>query len=207
MGVIRPFTAPRAGRVYESEEEVFRTRSLVEIRDDEALSPRLRLAAGHALKEVGKQIRPRKKELFAMLVTGSFAQLLRHLRETSRHPMVAAELFSLCVHHMDWQTREVGLSRPQLASALGVSPGVVSRVCGELVKCGALSRSFLDPDGNRVRSVRYYVNAKIAAYGPDSVVLRRERAADPPLRFSVVSRSDLPTERRSRACVPALPVL
>jgi DNA-binding transcriptional ArsR family regulator len=206
MGIPRPYIVPRRGRLYSTDAEILRHRPLAEIVDDASLAPRLRLAARRALREADKEILPAKTELFAMLRTGNHRDLMRYLREHSRHPMIAAELFSLCVHHMDWD-RMVPLSRSALAAELGVSPGVVSRVMGELSKCGAIERIFADELGNRTRTVRYRVNAKIVAYGPSSADLDKARSEAPPLRFHVVGGTDLPpTERRSRAPVAVLPV-
>lgn len=206
MGLVRPYIPLRRGRVYPSEVEVLRSRPLGEIVDDPAISPRLRLAARRGLREAEKEVLPTKTELFAMLRTGNHRDLMRYLREHSRHPMIAAEVFSLCVHHMDWD-RMVPLSRSALAVELGVSPGVVSRVMGELAKCGAIERIFEDELGHRTRTVRYRVNANIVAYGPESLDLEKARASAPPLRFQVVGGTDVPSERRSRVAPFPAPVL
>lgn len=197
MAVMRPFLVPRAGRLTRQEAVTLRTRPLGEIIDDESLSPGLRLAARRLLREGDKEVLSSRKEPFAMFFTGEHRRLMRHLRLKSRHPILAAELFSLCVQNMDWDTGEVSLSRQELARDLGVKPELVSRLTGELVSCNALQRKFEDAGGNRVRSVRYFVSARVATHGRTSAARDAAQAEFPPLKL--VGGIDLPTERRSRA--------
>lgn len=205
MGAPRPYIAKRIGRLYPQDASVLRSRPLGVIMDDPAAPDRLRLVARRLLREGDKEVLASKREEFAMLFSAEHTALLRHLRLTSRHPMIAAELFSVCVREMDWDTGEVPLSRFALARELGVKPEVVSRVMGEMVKCGAMRRSFEDDDGNRVRSVRYFVSARIATHERSSAAREASQAAAPPLRL--VGGTDLPTERRSRAASFPAPVL
>lgn len=205
MGVVRPFIAPRRGRLNRDQRFILWTRPLGEIVDDESLAAGLRLVARRLLREGDKEVLASKRQEFSMLFTAEHTALMRHLRLTSRHPMIAAELFSLCMREMDWDSGEVKLSRFQLASELCVKPAVVSRVMGELVKCGAMKRSFVDDDGNRVRSVRYIVSSRLATHERSSAAREASQADCPPLRL--VGGTDVPTERRSRARSFVVPVL
>lgn len=197
MGDVRPFTARRRGRLNRDTRAIFNERSLPDIMNDETLLPEQRLAARVALREVDRQVLISKQQEFAVFFSPRHAQLMRHLRLESRHPMIAAELFSVCVTHMDWTTCEVMRSREQLAKELGVKPNLISRLMGELVKCGAISRKFEDEDGNRTKTVRYFVSAWIAYRGEMSSALEVAQAKAGPLKL--VGGTDLPTERRSRA--------
>lgn len=197
MALLRPYLVARAGRLTRQEAVTLRTRPLGEIMDDESLSPGLRLAARRLLREGDKEVLSSRKEPFAMFFTGEHRRLMRHLRHESRHPILAAELFSLCVQNMDWDTGEVLLSRPELAAEMGVKPELISRLTGELVKCRALERGYLDASGNRVRSVRYFVSARVATHHRTSAARDAAVAAAPPLQL--IGGSDFPTERRSRA--------
>lgn len=204
MGVVRPYIVPRRGRLDRDQRVILRTRPLVEIMDDESLPPGLRLVARRLLREGDKEVLASKRQEFSMLFTAEHTALMRHLRFTSRQPMVAAELFSLCMREMDWDTGEVLRSRHWLAKELGVKPAVVSRAVGELVKCGAMRRDFFDDDGVRARSVRYFVSSRLATHERSSAAREASQASCPPLRL--VGGTEVPTERRSRApaFVPAV---
>jgi len=205
MGVVRHYIARRLGRLDRDDGEILRTVPLGDIMDDQSMPPRLRLTARRLIREGDREIKPSKRKEFEMLFSAEHTRLLRHLRLTSRRPMIAAELFSLCMREMEWNTREVKLSRFAIAKELGVKPDVVSQLMGELVKCGAMRRSFEDDDGNRVRAVRYFVSARIAHRGESSAALDNDRAKEPVLKL--VGGTDLPTERRSRAPRCEAPVL
>lgn len=196
MGVVRPFIARRRGRLNRDDGVILRTVPLGEIVEDESRPPRLRLAARRMIREGDREVMASKRQEFSLLFTAEHTALMRHLRETSRRPMIAAELFSLCMREMDWNTREVKLSRFAIAKELNVDPRVVSQLIGELVKCGAMRRQFEDEDGNRARHVRYFVSSRIAHRGESSAALDRDQAKDPVLKL--VGGTDLPTERRSK---------
>lgn len=208
MGVVRPWIQARPGRLTRQDQAVLRSVPLGVILNG-PYHAGLKLAARRLLREGDKEVlSAKRKEEFSMLFTAEHRELLRHLREESRHPMIAAELFSLCMDKMDWDTGEVKLSRHQLANELGVKPDVVSLLMGELAKCGAIRRSFKDADGNRVRAVRYFVSCRIATHERSSAARDASQAAAPPLRFgNVVSLSARPTERRSRAASFEVPLL
>lgn len=197
MGEVRPFIARRLGRLDRDDMLILRTRPLPEIIDDEALKPRVRLAARRALRELQREQLISKRREFEVIFSGEFGRLVRHLRLTSKQPMVAVELFALCMREMDWVTGEVLLTRDAIAKELGIEPRSVSRLMGELVKCSAMRRDFKDDEGNRTRAVRYFVNPCISYRGESSAAIDQERAKFPPLKL--VGGTDLPTERRSRA--------
>lgn len=205
MSVVRPFVAPRRDRLNRDDAILFRTVPLLELRDNPIYPPRVRLVARRLLREGDREVAASKRVEFSMLFTAEHTRLMRHLRLTSRRPMVAAELFSLCMREMDWSNGEVRLSRPALAKELGVDPRTVSQLMGELVKCGAVRRSFEDDDGNRVRSVRYFVSSRLATHERSSAARDAAIAAEPVLKL--VGGTDLPSERRSRAPVAPLSVV
>lgn len=205
MGVVRPFVAPRRNRLNRDDAVLFRTVPLARLRDDPAYPDRVRLVARRLLREGDREVAMSKRKEFSLLFSAEHTALMRHLRLTSRRPILAAELFSLCMREMDWGTGEVRLDRFAIARELDVSPATVSQLMGELVKCGAMQRSFLNDEGNRVRSVRYFVSSRIATHTASSAAQEAERASAPVLKL--VGGTDLPTERRSRAAGFAVPVL
>lgn len=176
---------------------------LLPVINDESRRPGVRLTARRLLGEVARETAGSTTWEFTMISVRQYADVVSHLRRVSARPAVAMELWAICMRELDFDTGEVMVSRSVLAAELGVSAKVVSELCGELVKCRALLRSFEDDEGHRTRSVRFFVNPRVGTrlYGEARVTAQ---AAAPVLLFPV---SELPTERRSRAPVVASVVL
>lgn len=193
---VRFLGRPR-GRLTRVELEALRTVPLGELIRDERRSPALRLAARRLVADGDSMAYSEGKELWTMVYADGYYEVVRALRHESARPAVAMELLALLVRVSDFDTGEIGRSRPALAADLGVSPKVVSLLMGELFKLGAVERSYLDGDGHRVRSVRYFLSDKIATHLKG---LARDRARESArvLDFDALKR---PTERRSRASV------
>lgn len=83
----------------------------------------------------------------------------RWLRENSKRPRQAAELWSLLLDDAHPDTGQITLTRDRIAARLGMAPGNVSRIMTELERSGAIARR---RDGRRVR----YSIASAAEAGP-----------------------------------------
>ncbi|MCY4624121.1 MAG: helix-turn-helix domain-containing protein [Chloroflexi bacterium] len=79
---------------------------------------------------------------------GGTRDVARWLRENSRRPRQAAELWSLLRDDAHPDTGQITLTRDQIATRLDVAPGNVSRIMTELEWSGAIARR---RDGRRVR--------------------------------------------------------
>lgn len=137
---------------------------LLPVIEDESKHPSVRLSARRLVAEIARETASSKVWRFLMISPDQNAAVIRYLRFESCRPIVAVDLWSVCLRWLDFETGEVVRSREQLAAEVGVSAKVVSQVMGELVTCGAVSRLFEDDDGNRVRWVRYFVNPRVGTH-------------------------------------------
>ena len=78
---------------------------------------------------------------------GGTRDVERWLRESSRRPRQAAELWSLLLDDAHPDTGQITLTRDQIATRLDIAPGNVSRIMTELERSGAIARR---RDGRRV---------------------------------------------------------
>lgn len=182
---------------------------------------RMRTAYGDMAAELGRELEAEKGWAFVLVAMEEQADVPGYLRATSRRPAVAMHLWSVCITNMTFRSGEVALSRKQLSERLGVSLTVISELMGELVKCNAIRRSYDEDDGYRGRSVRYFVNPRLATHLKGAARAEAQSAA-PIVDLSATTaeltaarklvdgedpRTDLPTERRQRAAVPPPVVL
>lgn len=102
---------------------------------------------------------------FVMLSPDQNDLVVNHLAAHSARPFLAMRLWSLCFRYLRMDTGEIVLSREEIAEKLGASPEHVSRVVGELVEFGALSRRRESVAGLRGRGVvRYFMNPNVGTH-------------------------------------------
>lgn len=193
VSAVRFLHRPR-GQLSQVELEALRTVPLGELVRDERRSPALRLAARRLLHDGYSCGFSDGKELFTMVYARDYYEVVRALRRHSARPAVAMELLALLVQSSDYDTGEIKRSRPALAADLGVSPKVVSLLIGELVKLGAVERSYDDGEGHRIRSCRYFLSDLIATH-LKGAARDRARASARVLDFNALA----PRERRPRS--------
>lgn len=204
MSLSKPRFLPRAsGSLNRDELAVFRA-ALEPIAADPGRSATMRYNASRMLAQLGRDTASHGRWKFMLVDPREYARVTRHLRLNSRRPALSAELLSICLREVGYDSNEILASRFALADELGVDARVVSTLMGELVKCGAVERCFLDDAGHRCRHVRYFVNEKLATHLKGAA--RDEAQAAAPVIRLVVSREP-PTERRSRAKPASRPVL
>jgi CRP-like cAMP-binding protein len=95
------------------------------------------------------------------------AAIIRWLAAHSRRPLLAVQLWSEALRHLDWDTGEIRRTREQLAEAIGATPRDVSRVMTELEQedIGAISRRREPVAGMKGRGVvRYFVSPRAATH-------------------------------------------
>ncbi|AXH76372.1 MAG: transcriptional regulator [Microviridae sp.] len=189
-----------SGRLNRDELSEFR-RFLGGVADDSARSATMRFSAQRLLAQLSRDTVSSGRWPFMLLNPERFAAISRHLRLTSVRPAVALDLLAICLRELNWETGEIVRSRFALADELGVSAQVVSRIMGELVKCGAVSRCFEDPDGHRARSVRYFFNPMVGTMLQGAARDEAQRAA-PVLKL--IDGGKRRSERRARASVAPL---
>ena len=120
----------------------------------------------------------------------------RWLRENSKRPRQAAELWSLLLDDAHPDTGQITLTRDQIAARLDVAPGNVSRIITELERSGAIARR---RDGRRVR---YFIaSAPVAetAGRPEPEEAQGEPAAAPPARPGLGDATALAGDRSKTA--------
>lgn len=125
--------------------------------------------------------------------------------KVSRRPLMAVRLWLRCIGSLDENSNEIKATRQELADSLGVAPREVSRTMAELVRINAVIREEARGGAPRGASVvRYRLNERAATHAThaarDAAILRA------PVLKLVQGGLD-PTQRRSRAVLPALPVL
>lgn len=155
-------------------------RFLRSVIDDESRSGSDRLMHRRLLAELDGQIASQVKWRFSMISCTSGAAIARHLRAKSYRPAVALELLWICLREAEFNDGVVGMSRPKLAAELGVEPRVISRLMGEFLRIGVVTRELVDDDGVRLTAPRYRVNPNVATNARRAVA-KTLRAAAPPL--------------------------
>lgn len=200
--VIRFIHRPRGKLTRRENDEV--RQLLLPIQDDPSRSSALRLKVRGLLVELDRDTYSLSKEPFLMISPSQNLAVIRYLRAHSRNARVAQELWALCLVDVAYSTGEILKTRHQLAGELGVSAGLVSHLMGELVKCEAVTRSFVDDAGHRVRGVRYFLNPRCGTHLPREA--RAKAIAAAPI-LKLIEGSEHPSQRRSRAAAVVLPVL
>ena len=85
-----------------------------------------------------------------MTETGGTRGVESWLRENSKQPRQALQLWSLMLAHADTETGEIALTHQEMATAVGISRNTVSRIVTELGKIDAIKR---ERKGRRIRYV------------------------------------------------------
>ena len=110
---------------------------------------------------------------------GGTRDVERWLRENSRRPRQAAELWSLLLDDAHPDTGQITLTRDQIATRLDIAPGNVSRIMTELERSGAIARR---RDGRRVRYFIASATGTETAGDPEPEETQGEPAAAPAAR-------------------------
>lgn len=135
---------------------------------------------------------------FVMLSPSQNRAVVDFLALRSKRPVMSMRLWALLFDHVRNDTGEVMMRREDIAAALGVSAENVSRTMTELVTLRALSRV------REGRFVRYFMNPNVATHLGGAA--REAAQASAPI-LSVIDGSSHPSQRRSRAAAPVVPVL
>lgn len=172
---------------------------------DDATAPEDMVAAAKLLLTDGDRLGVASvKEVFTVMMMDQFQAVLEYLELHSIRPMKAARLWSLCFHHLSWDTHEVMLGRQDFADRLGIEPRTVSSIMSTLEECGAISRKRMPVAGRKgAGRTRYFVNPRVGSR-LDEIERRKAIAAAPMLKL--IDGTEHPSQRRSRApaVMPAL---
>lgn len=124
--------------------------------------------------------------------------------KVSKRPLMAVRLWLRCLGRLDPLSNEILAGRDELARSLGIPAREVSRIMAELVRIKAVIREERRKGAPRGAGVvRYRLNERVANHYGEG---KREAAmARAPMLTLVYG--GVPGERRSRAVVPAMPVL
>lgn len=95
---------------------------------------------------------------FVMIGPKENRAVVRWLREHSKRPMAAMDVWSLLFTSLRFDTGEIALSRAEIAAEVGILPRHVSSIMGELVSIGAVSRV------REGRKVRYFMNPNVGTH-------------------------------------------
>lgn len=118
------------------------------------------------LYTIDRQTKSDRKDAFVMLSPAQNLAVVKYLREHSKRPLVALELWALCFEHLYPNTGQVMLTRDELADALKVKSDDVSEIMGELVKFGAIFAKRVKVGGMRGPGMaQYFMNPHVAEYG------------------------------------------
>lgn len=102
---------------------------------------------------------------FVMISPTQYASVVRHLVAHSSRPLVAVQVWALAFEHLDIETGEIGLTRDQIADAVGERPEHISRVMSELEDVGAITRRRERIAGMRGQGrVLYFVNPRVGTH-------------------------------------------
>ena len=114
--------------------------------------------------------------VFVMLSADQNAAVIDWLDANSKRPRVAVRLWAQLLRAIRTDTGEVLLSRVELAERVGVAPGDLSKLMGELESINAIRR---ERDG---RGVRYFLSPLVATHLPSAALREQARTAAGPLR-------------------------
>lgn len=126
---------------------------------EEEMPNQVRDLIGH----IDRQTASRNKWTFVMLSPSQNAAVVRHLRQHSKRPLVAVELWAMCFEHLRTDTGEIVITREEIAEKLGEDADNVSRIMSELEAIGAIMRKRERVRGLRGPGlVRYFMNPRVA---------------------------------------------
>lgn len=141
------------------------TQALLPFLDDPDLDPRLARLVSEVKGLVDRRTASLNKWAFVMLSPDQNAAVVEFLASNAARPLVCMRLWALCFRHLRTDTGEIMLSRDQMADALAVPSGEVSRCMSELVKFGAISRVRERVPGLRGAGLaRYFMNPNVATH-------------------------------------------
>jgi len=129
---------------------------------------------------ITRQTASRNRWTFVMLSPSQNAQVVNHLVNHSRRPLVALKLWALLFEHLDMDSGEIMLTRDEIAERVSATPAHVSEVMTELVNFGAISRKRVKIAGMRGQgAVRYFMNPRVGTHLSGQA--RDQAQADAPL--------------------------
>lgn len=160
--------------------------------------------AGELVDHLKRRTRSSKHWTFIM-ISPSQNNIVRSLiKAQAKRPGVVEDVWFLLFEHVHPGTGEILLRRDEIAEKLGLSPDRVSEAMSVLDKIGAISRRRERAEGVRGPGyVRYFMNANVATHEVGDA--RPKLQAQFPL-LKVIDGSSHPSQRRSRAAFPAMPV-
>ena len=126
---------------------------------EEEMPDQVRDLIGH----IDRQTASRNKWTFVMLSPSQNASVVRHLRQQSKRPLAAIELWAMCFEYLRTDTGEVMITREEIAEKLGIHSDHVSEIMSELEAVGAIIRRRERVRGLRGPGlVRYFMNPRVA---------------------------------------------
>lgn len=145
------------------------------LREDQAATLRQALLpfeggdlAGHVrslISHIDRATASKSRWTFVMISPQQNAAVVDYLAGNSSRPLIAMRLWALAFQHLRQDTGEIMLSREEIAHAIGEQPDNVSRIMGELVEFGAISRRRNKVAGMRgPGAVAYFMNPKVATH-------------------------------------------
>lgn len=159
-------------------------------------------AVAQAIRVVSSETASRNERSFLMMYPPQNRVVVEWLSTKSRWPKVATRLWAWLFEFVAPRDGEILITREGLIERVGAKARAVDGVLAELVKLGALRKERVPEPGKQGRgTVRYFMNANVATY--QLTPGERDAAQRAAPRLTVVGSSALPTERRSRAALPA----
>lgn len=120
-----------------------------------SLQPSAPAAVSTLLAVLDRHTAATKGWTFVMLSPSQNRAVVRWLRQNSRRPGVATELWAVLFEKMRMDTGEIVATRADLAAEVGCHPNHVSAVLAEMVECGAISRH------QEGRTVQFFMNPMV----------------------------------------------
>lgn len=114
------------------------------------------------ITEIDRRTASKNGWTFVMLSPEQNAQVVDWLTDNSTRPQVAVKLWAKLFTALRTDTGEIVMTRDELADQLGIASDHVSRIMGELVKIGAITRKRERVAGMRGPGlVKYFMNPRI----------------------------------------------
>lgn len=131
-------------------------------------------AAGEIVAAIDRETASISGWTFVMISPVQHSAVVAWLETNSRRPVKALRLWAECFTSLRMDTGQIMLRRDELASRVGIEPRDVSRIMGELARCGAILRH-RDEAGR----AEYYLNPRVGTHLAGAV--RDQAQADAPL--------------------------
>jgi DNA-binding transcriptional ArsR family regulator len=131
---------------------------------------------GRVVHLLDRELSSRRGWGFVMVEPRLYAKVTAHLAAHSRRPIKALRLWAELFAVLPPDSNEVLCSREELARLVGIEPGDVSKIMGELEAVGAVYRR------REGRGVRYFVNPLLGTHLAGTA-RDRAQAEAPPLRL------------------------